>query len=103
MSAAADHDYPCSSTFRAGLPATVDYHISSTFSGAERRPSRRGPDLRAYVAEIDTLRREIRELRREVEDGQRRAAIAEAELRDLRTRRPSGGPSQRYEGPEVPA
>ena len=100
MSDPSDFDFPMSRTFREALPAAIDYRASSTFTGAERRPSRRSPDLRAYVAEIDTLRREIWDLRRELKECKRRAAIAEAELR---TRRPSGGPAHRYEGPEVPS
>lgn len=96
MSDAADHDYPCSSTFRDGLSSSIDYRTSSTF--ADRRPSRRGPDIRAYVAEIDMLRREIRELRSELRYWRHRAAIAE-ELAHRQT------PLQTctFDGPEVSA
>lgn len=101
MSDASDHDYPCSATFREGLPASIDYRTSRTFSG-ERRRSRRGPDLRAYVAEIDALRREVQALRREVKDCQRRTAIAEERARTVRPQRPPASkPTIQFEGAEV--
>lgn len=103
MSDASDFDFPMSRTFRKALPTSRDYHVSPTFSGAERRPSRRGPDLRAYVAEIDTLRRENRELRRQLEAYQRRAAIAEERACTIRPQRPPATkPAIQFEGAEVP-
>lgn len=78
-------DYPCSRTFREGLPdLRVDYRASNTFTGPPSRRRTRSPQLFADQARDEWLQ-EIKGLQSSRDEWMRRAIAAEAELERVRT------------------
>ena len=70
-------DFPCSSTFREGLPSlSVDYRASGTFTGP-RYSKQRAPQTRGVSRRIEALELRVRELRK-------RCAVLEEENRELK-------------------
>lgn len=91
-------DFPCSATFRGGLPdLRVDYRASSTFTGP---PSRRRSPLPLFAdQERDALLQELMGVRSSRDEWQRRAIAAETELERLRAQsKPRGQDVPKFTG-----